>query len=180
MKTTYLLPCCCGRTIPVEPPQAGEAIQCTCGKTVQVPTLLEMTALERSEPEVPASPPSAGWGWPQRLVLFGVVMAAASCVAALVVVEKRPMAPTENITPEFVRGQIQRLSPAATISFFRRTVETGLESKKLPPEQAYDEAMERYWSWLVILAVMGGVGTATIVLGVWKALHAASQVRRHA
>ena len=179
MKTTYLLPCCCGRTIPVEPRQAGEAIQCACGKPVQVPTLLEMTTLERSEPVVPAAPPSVGWGWPQRLVFLGIVMAVASCVAVILVVQKRPSAPTEGVTPEFVLSQVQRLSPAATIKFFRRTLETGLDAKKFPPEQAYAEAMDRYWSWLIILAITGGVGATLIALGSWNLFRAAStSVRR--
>lgn len=36
-KTTYLLPCSCGREIPIEPRQAGETVSCECGRTSAAP-----------------------------------------------------------------------------------------------------------------------------------------------
>ena len=72
----YLLPCSCGEKIPVEPRQAGQAVQCACGNSVTVPTLLEMAKLERAEaiavPEAQRHPPL--WGISQRLVVLGAVI----------------------------------------------------------------------------------------------------------
>ena len=69
----YLLPCRCGQNTTVEPCEAGETVVCRCGTSVQVPTMLEMSALEPvpAEPVPPHSPDA--WRWQQSLVLLGCV-----------------------------------------------------------------------------------------------------------
>ena len=44
-RTTYLLPCSCGREISIEPQQAGETVRCECGRTCSVPTMREVRSL---------------------------------------------------------------------------------------------------------------------------------------
>jgi hypothetical protein len=41
----YLLPCPCGQSVEVEPGQAGQTVVCACGKTLLVPTMLQVKAL---------------------------------------------------------------------------------------------------------------------------------------
>jgi len=41
----YLLPCKCGKTIEIEPGQAGQTVVCGCGENLLVPTMLQIKAL---------------------------------------------------------------------------------------------------------------------------------------
>lgn len=45
----YLLPCACGRTIPVDLGQAGQTLTCECGHKLEVPTLRGIKALPPAE-----------------------------------------------------------------------------------------------------------------------------------
>ncbi len=42
---SYRLTCECGRSYPIEPRQSGQTLQCECGKTLQIPTMLKMKRL---------------------------------------------------------------------------------------------------------------------------------------
>jgi hypothetical protein len=46
MSVLFLLPCECGKEIPVEAGQAGETIICECGTKIEVPQLSELKTLE--------------------------------------------------------------------------------------------------------------------------------------
>ena len=86
MSIRYLLPCLCGKKIPVDRAQAGQTIQCECGADVEVPTLLGLRSLEMIEEESPTTTRS-GWGVPQGLTIVGGVItlgavAACSYIAA--------------------------------------------------------------------------------------------------
>ena len=76
----YLLPCECGKKIPVEAGQSGTALACECGRRVEVPTMRELSRMkaapdERSQDEKPL------WGWRQSLAFLGlvIVVGAAAC-----------------------------------------------------------------------------------------------------
>jgi len=57
----YLLPCVCGKTVPVDVGQAGERVTCSCGTQLDVPTLRQLRHLPRATPA--AEPrPAATWG----------------------------------------------------------------------------------------------------------------------
>lgn len=70
----YLLPCSCGRTVPVERAQAGDRVHCECGKVLDVPTLRGIADLEQERAEV--GPPSdcEAWGPHQGVILLGIVV----------------------------------------------------------------------------------------------------------
>jgi hypothetical protein len=74
VKTVYLLPCSCGRKIPVETQQAGDQVRCECGLTVDIPTLMGMKQLEQVEAVVPVGVQSH-WGLRQGLILSGAIIA---------------------------------------------------------------------------------------------------------
>ena len=46
MSQTFVVPCSCGASIPVQISQAGATVHCSCGKTVDVPKLRELRKLE--------------------------------------------------------------------------------------------------------------------------------------
>jgi hypothetical protein len=49
MPLKYLLPCACGRVVPVTTTQAGAEVSCPCGQTLLVPTLLELKQLPQAQ-----------------------------------------------------------------------------------------------------------------------------------
>ena len=56
MSELYLLPCQCGKTVPVSVAQAGSQVQCGCGLPVEVPKMREIRALKPvPKSEVPVS-----------------------------------------------------------------------------------------------------------------------------
>ena len=54
----YRLTCECGRSYPIEPRQAGQTLDCECGKTLQIPTMLKMKRLPEWEEEESAPEPA--------------------------------------------------------------------------------------------------------------------------
>jgi hypothetical protein len=71
--TKYLLPCVCGRQLPVEAGQSGTALDCECGRTVDVPTMRELARLKTAkETQDPNAKPL--WGWRQSIVFLGLLI----------------------------------------------------------------------------------------------------------
>jgi hypothetical protein len=69
----YLLPCpACGRQITVETGQAGQILQCGCGKQVDVPTIRGMRELETVVEE---SVSRSGWNRRRGFMFVGGVVA---------------------------------------------------------------------------------------------------------
>ncbi len=61
MSQRYLLPCSCGLTTPVTISQAGTNIQCSCGQSLQVPSIRGLKALPpEKETEVSRQKPTKG------------------------------------------------------------------------------------------------------------------------
>jgi hypothetical protein len=51
MTEAFLLPCACGQKVRVGKAQAGQAVACTCGKSLSVPTLRALRELEVAPPD---------------------------------------------------------------------------------------------------------------------------------
>lgn len=58
--TKYLLPCDCGESIPIDATQAGQPVSCSCGRTMEIPT---MRALRQLEPCAAAEQPKRKAEW---------------------------------------------------------------------------------------------------------------------
>ena len=52
VSTKYLLPCSCGKSVPVETSQAGQEVVCECGLTLTVPSMLKIKKLQQAD-EIP-------------------------------------------------------------------------------------------------------------------------------
>jgi hypothetical protein len=73
MTAQYFLPCSCGQKVRVEPAQAGGQVACSCGKTVQVPTLRGLKQLEVAPPDAAALRRAAGRRWsPVQGAMFSI------------------------------------------------------------------------------------------------------------
>jgi hypothetical protein len=76
MMADYLLPCSCGRKVPVSTRHAGHTVRCQCGVELEVPTLRGLSELERAESV--GRPTRGDWGNQHRLV-FAFVVGAVVC-----------------------------------------------------------------------------------------------------
>ncbi len=105
VKARYLLPCSCGAKIAVEPRQAGQTVHCACGKSLTVPTMLEMAKLERAEAAEDRAqgknPPA--WGVPQILIVLGIVGLLVAGAFAAIAVHLRPPPRIGDLNPETVQ-----------------------------------------------------------------------------
>ena len=85
----YLLPCSCGNNVTIDPSQAGMAVSCQCGKSLEVPTLREIRQLEPAEDSGPAramptKDKKAGWSaWRGAIFSVGVTILLLSLCAVV-------------------------------------------------------------------------------------------------
>ncbi len=76
----YLLPCTCGKKIGVTKSQAGQTVRCTCGTELEVPTLRNLSELERVGTRGVAK--TTTWTNRHRLVFSLAIVALAGVLAA--------------------------------------------------------------------------------------------------
>jgi hypothetical protein len=161
----YLLPCDCGRQIVVEPRQAGQAIPCSCGELLPVPTLLDMAKLEPAPTESASKSSPKTWGLKQNLRFLGIVF----LVAALVgggchYILKRPVSQFDVIEPEEIRQSAQRLPPAEAWDVWER-MKQGLDHRV---DQKFADEMRTFQLWQGFFALVATTGVALIVVSAIK------------
>ena len=75
MSGQYLLECECGNSLHVESGQAGQLLDCTCGKTVCVPTFRELRRLPRAAPNNETAQRESTWTRRQGgMFVLGIVI----------------------------------------------------------------------------------------------------------
>ena len=169
MTTSYLLPCSCGEKVPVEPRQAGEVVRCSCGASLEVPTLLEMAALERAEPEPGARRPSRPWGVRQGLALMGAVIFLGALVLVIFVSRTRPHPPgfdRPEMSPEAIRRQSRALTPFESRRAWQTLRAQGPDGLMPAQEQRYADKLGRYQEELLRWRLSMGVVLVIAVAGV--------------
>ena len=168
MTRCYLLPCSCGRELSVQPPQAGEQIRCTCGASLQVPTMLEMKQLVPvpDEAEPLGQRPAAAWGARQGMFFGGVVVLAVSLVLGIVVVATRPVPPEKIVDPGFIRQETQKLTPMQAWRIWGTLRTAGLDRSIGEARRQYAERVLQYRGWIAVVVIVALAGVALIVLPV--------------
>jgi hypothetical protein len=158
----YLLPCRCGQQFVVEPRRAGETIACSCGAALQIPTMLEMAALEPS-PEASIVPAyRTDWNWRRGMLLLGgVFVLMGMCGGASLYWFVRPTPPIDALVPEQVRESAKRLPPAQTWAIWEN-MKQGLDPRV---DKNYAAALSNYQGLLTIDVVVALIGVALIVVG---------------
>jgi hypothetical protein len=161
VSTKYLLPCRCGRQITVEIREAGETVACPCGKSLAIPTMLEMAALEVAPDEAP-SPSADAWNWPHRLLLLGSMLLAVAIAGGICLRWSRPIAPSDAIDPEALRLSASKLSPADTWRNWE-LLRQGLDRRV---DQKFAERMSLYHIGMGLIALLALLGVALVATGV--------------
>ncbi len=159
MGAKYYLPCHCGHQLIVERSQAGETVHCTCGTSLQVPTLLQMNMLEEVTESATARKPSPTWGWRERLRLLGIILLIVSLIGGGVLLWSRPR--NDPFSPEEIQRAARALAPVDTWENWQR-MKQGLDRRI---DKRYEAAMEKFRIWRAVSVVVGLSGIALIVAG---------------
>ena len=175
MQTKYLLPCSCGEKIAVEPRQAGQTIECRCGKTLEVPTLRTMTALEPAVPEPVPAVKTTAWEIRQGMALIGAAIALTAVILAVVLVCNRPKPPPGDPSAEFIRRQTQALTPLQVWRVWHSLRQVGPDPRRPRENPAMVEERFRYRLWLATVLVIAGLGCALCVASATDILPVFSQ-----
>ncbi len=148
MSATHLLPCVCGRKLPVSTTQAGEVVSCECGASLTVPNLSELSKLEL------ASSAAAGrkrrrrpWSKRQGWILLGAfVVAAAVGLLTFLHLTRPRLAEIESLRPIQVWSVWQDLRRGPD-----RNVSVG--------EQRFLEMLgiHRVWQTALLAAAVAGI-----------------------
>ncbi len=166
MSDKYLLPCSCGQKIPVTKGQSGGQVACACGAMLDVPTLMELTALEPAEADNVSRDTSGRWGIRQRLILIGLIVFLMGLGPGVYVFGQRPAPPNQEIDPDRVQEQFDRLTPLGTWRVWHVFMETGLQRRTQNLNVAYEEALTTWWLRFGTSIAVAGVGLALVLVGV--------------
>jgi len=146
----YLLPCSCGRKLPIHASQAGERVLCTCGADVEVPTMREIAALEQDRSERVAARLAVRWGLRQRLFLAGAVLALAGVLLGAVCYYFRP-----------VRLDVADYPPWMALNLWM-VLERGIDRPPHPMETAFQQHLHDYRQWMGVAAALAVLGLLTM------------------
>jgi hypothetical protein len=134
----YLLPCQCGRQIPISTSQAGETLTCECGQSQTAPKLRELRQLPLAGYEEPARSGLA-WSRKQGMLFAGglAILLLAAITLAITTLQRRTLhteAPT--IAPERMDdflAEIDRNTPLQNLEVWKKEIlEEGLEREGDP------------------------------------------------
>lgn len=151
MTAKYLLPCKCGKEIPVELRQAGQQVRCECGAENEVPRMQDLRQLKRADIPQPATKPAARrrWGRRQRLLVVGGVLVLLSILLRVYLYGREP------------RLNVDSLRPWQTVQVWEQ-FRGGLQGR-LPTERAYEDELQKHRRWVYVAVVLGSLGVLTML-----------------
>jgi Domain of unknown function (DUF1922) len=160
----FLLPCACGRQLPVTAAQAGDQLQCECGQRLEVPTLRHLAAFERLEEAAPQRVKS--WGVRQGLVFLGASIIAIAAVCLLVLQLQKP----EQIHEQLIQTNIEGMTPAEMWRAWP-ILERGIRRSLFPGEVsvlARNLLDIRTWEqWRLMALAVGSIGVLLVAIGLF-------------
>ena len=164
MRTIYLLPCDCGREIPIESRQAGETVRCECGRTCAVPTMREVQNL-RPAPVSGAAPMAArpAWGNSQRLLVAGLVVLLLAAIAAAILHGQFSDQFGRLRPPEAERQFVEGLSTLKTIQYFQQWILPGID---IHEQAGFQIKNSTVYLGMEVLTGLGTIGLILAAIGV--------------
>src|SRR5690349_9805056 len=117
----YLVPCPkCGIKTMVESGQAGQMLHCSCGASLEVPSIRGLRELETVQDDRSAV---ATWSRRQGLAFLGIAIAALALISAAGLLAFRPNAAAESVALDIdfdgIRHEVLALSPAESVVRFQ-------------------------------------------------------------
>ena len=151
MRVKYLLPCPCGKEVPVDTTQAGQSVECECGQSMEVPTLKGLRALQQVAPDQPTPRKSAEWGARQATFVVGLVI---TLIGGSMVLRFYSARPTEVGYAQ----QVQRLSPRQTWDLWQN-LRTGARVPAFTRDP-FAEVVSYYRLWMAMAIAVAVLGVA--------------------
>lgn len=151
MNAKYLLPCSCGLEVAVELSQAGEKVQCACGRQLDVPTMREITALEPIDAGEEAQASLPTWGLRHGLLVLGAVLIVCGLAPSVYLYVNRPR-PME----------LDYLSVGQVWQVWEE-LRQGVDRSPFPDQQFYVQQMQWLHITLSGLAVVWAVGIVCVL-----------------
>ena len=176
MDERYLLPCPCGRQVPVTRRQAGETVRCACGELLEVPTLLRLRSLPRAAEPAPAAPSGAAWGLRHRLWLLGTVIFVLAAVPIVVLVLRFPSPPQKvSPPPEQIRERYRAYSAVETWVRWHQLKRSDVNAIFVHDQlgfkeavRAHDELSFKFQLGIAVLSLFCALGVALVIAGSLK------------
>ena len=166
MNAMYLLPCSCGRKVPVQLRQAGETIKCDCGISLEVPTLTGMKSLQKSEAVEEPKIAKTAWTTGHRLTFFGGLVILVAIGIGGWLLWYGPSDPYANFTPEGMIQAAQTRTPIQSLRLWQMLVRSGLEHHKRWAEIVFADIQAQYNVYWWILGLVVGIGVALLAAGI--------------
>jgi hypothetical protein len=175
MKQAYLLPCKCGQKVEVDTTQAGLTVKCTCGSTLDVPTMRDIVRLECAgvAGSSGAKRGTSNWGPRQGYTLVGALIALIGL--SWLGYQLWTMPEDLYVLPSEIRAEVEELSPAELVQQFN-ALRKGLDPTELPIIKANRAYREWHRRWTYVAAGIGVFGIA-LASGAWFALGARTAPR---
>jgi hypothetical protein len=147
----YLLPCSCGEKIAIESSQAGQAIRCSCGKTLEAPTMQGIRRLEQSADIVDESAVSSSIGG----VTVGIAL------LGLIILSVGGGIAGWNYTRRPVMIDVDYMSPWDTWLMWQ-SLREGVRMQEYS-DSPYLQAKKEHTQYMTVGFVIIGVGIVTLV-----------------
>ena len=167
MAQQYLLPCKCGKVIPVTVAQAGRTLDCSCGQELRVPTLAGIRQLDPAELEATnkTRPPAAWNALRGGLFVAGVIAAtiglalggyASSWLRVISVADAKEY--TEHMESHILEN-VDKMTPLELYDNWKKVQAMSgpgvLEASPLAQVQKFYD----YWLWMAIVGfTIAGLG----------------------
>jgi hypothetical protein len=158
----YLLPCSCGQKLAVSVRQAGQSVRCTCGASLEVPTLRGLRELHPAD--VQAAARARAWGDRHRVAFVLIALSLGACAVAGYLWIAIPPSPEPQQLID-----VDENTPIGTVYAVYQDLQRGLDVE--PPglnylERALSERREMMlWGARIALALAGcGTIAAVVVL----------------
>ena len=166
MSSHFLLPCECGQTTPIQVSQAGQSVQCACGRPLTVPTMRGIRELKPAEIAPTKKVTERNWN-PTRGMIFGA--GAISILVGLILIgfnyplyrgvsAVRPTA--EDL--EFTFAAIDATPPAELWDLWHFASEHGLGDHEASVYVNARKQAQRLLKWVVTGSVLLGLGAVLV------------------
>jgi len=173
MKQKYLLPCSCGKNIPVDVGQAGQMVTCACGAAIEVPTMLQLRKLRRVPVESTGQKPRSRWGPRQQMISIGGLLVVGSIVWVCLLWHNWPQPQSASLDVDVLAAEYDEAPAAEVWRHWRRV------SQPLPEQldETYFAARRAQWRWVGLASILGVIGIGLIAGSFWMLKPAAGKRR---
>jgi hypothetical protein len=159
----YVLPCPCGQSVEVDASQAGLQVTCSCGSTLEVPTMRGLAQLQpaASEERRDEAAGPAAWGPAQGLMFLGGLVLLVGLAAVAWVYPQRPHV---TVDTAMIQHHTGHLTPEESWELWKE-LRQGLNQSPNELGSQFQTAMQTYYRHLGMAITVVVVGAALLAIG---------------